>query len=219
MKPATASAAQRSAPLERLREGLVYVSRRPIILGAITLDLFAVLLGGAVVLLPIFARDILDIGPEGLGWLRGSQALGAVVMALILTRFPLGRRAGLKMFAAVAVFGAFTILFGVSTSTPLSIFALFMLGAVNMVSFNFRHTVIQMATPDDMRGRVSAVHSICTGTSNELGDFESGVTAEWFGAAPAVVLGGAGTIAVVGLWMWMFPDLRRVDRMSDVKPI
>lgn len=205
-----------STTFERLTAGISYVRTNSIILGAISLDLFAVLLGGATALLPIYARDILYVGSTGLGLLRSAPALGAAVIGLILGRIPLRRNIGATMFACVALFGLVTIVFGVSRSFVLSLAVLAVLGAFDMVSVYVRATVVQLATPDAMRGRVSAVNSLFIGASNQLGEFESGITAQWFGTVPSVVIGGLGTIAVVGLWMWLFPDLREVDRISDV---
>jgi MFS family permease len=203
---------------ERVAEGIRFVRTRPVVLGAISLDLFAVLLGGAVALLPAFARDILHVGPVGLGLLRSAPAVGAMLMALAFGRRPLERHTGPIMFAAVAVFGLATIVFGISTSFYLSLGALFVLGASDMVSVFIRTALIQIATPDAMRGRVSAVNMLFIGASNELGEFESGVTASWWGTVPAVIVGGLGTLAVVALWMWKFPKLRNVDRLNDVAP-
>ena len=191
---------------------------RPVVLGAISLDLFAVLLGGAVALLPAFARDILHVGPVGLGILRSAPAVGAALTAMAFGRRPLERHAGRMMFGAVAVFGLSTIVFGLSTSFYLSLAALFVLGASDMVSVFIRTSLIQMATPDAMRGRVSAVNMLFVGASNELGEFESGITASWWGTVPAVIVGGLGTLAVVAIWMWRFPRLRTVDRLTDVAP-
>ncbi|MBV9548197.1 MAG: MFS transporter, partial [Alphaproteobacteria bacterium] len=201
---------------ERVAEGVRFVKHRPVILGAISLDLFAVLLGGATALLPVYARDILQVGPVGLGFLRAAPAVGAFAMAFALGRWPLTRRVGVTMFAVVAAFGAFTIGFGLSTWFPLSLLCLFMLGATDMVSVNIRGTLIQLSTPDAMRGRVSAVSMLFIGASNELGEFESGTTAAWWGTVPAVVVGGIGTLLVVALWMKLFVPLRRVDRFEDV---
>lgn len=201
---------------ERLREGLRYVRNHPLILGGMSLDMFAVLLGGVPALLPIFARDILHVGPDAMGALRSAQALGAVVAALALARAPIARHAGYTMFGAVAAFGLATIVFGLSTGYWLSLAALVTIGAANMVSVAVRQTIIQMATADAKRGRVTSVGSLFSGASNELGDFESGVTAAWFGPVAAAVLGGAGTLAVVGIWMVIFPELRRVDRLRDI---
>ena len=207
-----------ASTLVRLTAGVRYVRTRPIILGAISLDLFAVLLGGATALLPIYARDILHSGPTGLGMLRSAPALGAAATGLMLGRMPLERNTGRVMFACVGLFGLATIVFGLSRSFALSLSALAVLGAADMVSVYVRSTLIQLATPDAMRGRVSAVNSLFIGASNELGEFESGVTAAWFGTVPSVVIGGAGTIVVVAVWMGLFPELREVDRISDVMP-
>jgi MFS family permease len=201
---------------ERVAEGVRFVRSRPIVLGAISLDLFAVLLGGATALLPIYARDILHVGPTGLGFLRSAPAAGAFSMAFFLTHWPLKRRVGNKMFAVVAIFGIATIVFGLSTWFPLSLLALFVLGASDMVSVNIRGTLIQLATPDQMRGRVAGVSMLFIGASNELGEFESGTTAALLGTVPAVVAGGIGTLLVVALWMKLFPPLRHVDKFADV---
>jgi MFS family permease len=206
------------APVARVREGLAFVFSRPVILGAISLDLFAVLLGGATALLPVYARDILHVGPTGLGALRSATAIGATAMALGLARRPLSRETGRRMFAAVAVFGIATIVFGVSRNMVLSVVALIVLGAADQISVFVRSSLIQLATPDAMRGRVSAVSMLFIGTSNELGEFESGATAALLGTVPAVVLGGVGTLLVVGLWMRWFPALRTVDRLDSVMP-
>lgn len=203
---------------ERVAEGIGFVRSRPVVLGAISLDLFAVLLGGAVALLPAFARDILHVGPVGLGLLRSAPAVGAMLTAVAFGRRPLERHAGRMMFGAVAVFGLATIVFGLSTSFYLSLGALFVLGASDMVSVFIRTSLIQMATPDAMRGRVSAVNMLFIGASNELGEFESGITASWWGTVPAVIVGGLGTLAVVAIWMWGFPKLRTVDRLNEVVP-
>ena len=199
----------------RVLAGLRFVRARPILLGAISLDLFAVLLGGAAALLPVYAHDILRVGPWGLGLLRSAPAAGAAAMALVLTRRPLVRRAGPIMLGCVALFGAATVLFGLSRSLPLSLAALVVLGAADMVSVVVRSTVVQLATPDEMRGRVSAVSMLFVSTSSDLGELESGLVAAWLGAVPAVVLGGLGTIAVVALWCWLFPSLRAVDRLDE----
>jgi MFS family permease len=194
--------------------GTRYVwSNRPI-LGAISLDLFAVLLGGAVALLPIFARDLLGVGPWGLGLLRSAPGFGAATVALALAYFPIKRRAGALMFAAVLVFGLATIAFGVSRSFGLSLAALLVLGAADMISVVVRSTLIQTRTPDEMRGRVGAVNLVFIGASNELGEFESGVTAAWLGPEVAVIVGGVGTCLVVATWMLLFPELRKVDRID-----
>ncbi|MGZ3559254.1 MAG: MFS transporter [Thermodesulfobacteriota bacterium] len=195
--------------------GIAFIRSRPAILGAISLDLFAVLLGGATALLPIYARDILITGPWGLGLLRSAPAVGALAMSVFLARNPPERRAGLIMFGAVATFGVATILFAVSTSFLLSLGILVVLGAADVMSVVIRHSLVQIGTPDEMRGRVSAVNSIFIGTSNQLGEFESGVTAALFGVVPAVLIGGAGTIVVVILWMYFFPQLLRIDSLKS----
>jgi MFS family permease len=197
-----------------LLTGLHFVFSRPPILGAISLDLFAVLFGGATALLPIYARDILHTGPWGLGLLRSAPAMGAGIMALVLAQRPLARRAGARLFSCVAAFGVMTIVFAISRSFFLSLAALVLLGAADMVSVVVRQTLVQINTPDEKRGRVSAVSSIFVGASNQLGEFESGVTAAWLGAVPAAVLGGVGTLVVVSLWAALFPSLRRADRLD-----
>ena len=202
------------ADLDSVLAGIRFIRSRPVVLGAISLDLFAVLLGGATALLPIYARDILETGPWGLGLLRSSTAVGALAMALYLARHPLRGHAGKRMFVGVAIFGIATIVFGVSRWFPLSLVALMALGAADMVSVVVRQSLVQLQTPDDMRGRVSAVNALFIGTSNQLGEFESGLTAAWFGTVPSVVIGGLGTLAVVALWMRWFPALVAVDRLD-----
>ncbi len=187
------------------------------VLGAISLDLFAVLLGGAVALLPVYAREILHTGPWGLGLLRTAPGVGAAVMAVALAHRPLRGRAGPTLLWSVAGFGICTILFGVSTSLVLSLLALIFLGASDMVSVIIRATLVQLRTPDEMRGRVNAVDMVFIGASNELGQFESGLTAQWFGTVPAVLLGGVGTLMVIALWAWRFPELRRAGELSAIK--
>jgi len=195
--------------------GVRYVwSNRPI-LGAISLDLFAVLLGGAVALLPIFARDMLHIGPWGLGILRSAPAVGAATVAFLIAHFPLRRRAGVVMLVCVLIFGIATIVFGLSKNFAVSLVALVILGASDMISVVVRSTLIQTRTPDEMRGRVGAVNMVFIGASNELGEFESGVTAAWLGPELAVLVGGIGTCVVVVLWALMFPALREVDRLDE----
>jgi len=194
--------------------GLHYIWREKMILGSISLDLFAVLLGGAVALLPVYAKEILMTGPWGLGLLRSAPAVGAGVTAMVLAHKPLGRRAGSRMLWCVAGFGLATIFFGISRNLYLSLFALFLVGASDMVSVMVRQLFIQLGTPDEMRGRVNAVDSVFVGASNELGQFESGLTAHWFGSVPAVVLGGVGAILVTGLWAWWFPELRRAQEVA-----
>lgn len=212
-KPATV---RRREPvsIDSVLGGIRYVRNKPELLGAISLDLFSVLLGGATALLPIFARDILGAGPWGLGILRGAPGVGALAMSLWLAHSPLGGKVGLKMFGAVAMFGLATIVFGFSRSFPLSLAALIVLGASDMISVVIRSSLVQLETPDEMRGRVSAVNSVFIGTSNQLGEFESGVTAALFGTAPSVVIGGMATLLVVALWMKLFPALTNRDRLA-----
>ena len=184
------------------------------ILGAVSLDLFAVLLGGAVALLPVYAREILSVGPSGLGILRAAPGAGAIIMSIALAHWPLRRRVGATMLWCVVGFGVFTIVFGLSRSVALSVAALMLVGACDTVSGDYPgHTMIQLGTPDEMRGRVSAVNMVFIGASNEVGQFESGITAQWFGTVPAVILGGVGTIAIVAIWARLFPQLRGVDKM------
>jgi MFS family permease len=204
--------------LSTLTAGLRFIRSRPALLGAISMDLCAVFLGGATALLPIYARDILHVGPVGLGVLRSATAVGALTMAITLARTPLGRNAGRKMFGCVAIYGIGTVVFGVSTVFPLSVAALAVMGAADMVSVVIRSSLVQLGTPDAMRGRVTAVNSVFIGASNQLGEFESGVTAAWFGAVPAVVIGGVGTLLVVAGWMRLFPALVRLDRLEDARP-
>ena len=194
--------------------GVSFIRSRPELLGAISLDLFAVLLGGATALLPIFAHDILHVGPWGLGLLRSAPAIGALSLSLVLTCLPLERHVGRIMFASVAVFGVATVVFGLSTSFWLSIAALTLLGAADSISVIIRGSLVQLQTPNEMQGRVSAVYFIFIGTSNELGEFESGLTASWFGAVRAVLVGGLGTLAVVLAWMRLFPSLLNHDRLE-----
>lgn len=198
--------------------GVAYIRSRPAIFGAISLDLFAVLLGGATALLPIYARDILSVGPWGLGLLSSAPAAGALATSLFLARRPLEKKAGQAMFAAVLVFGFATLAFAVSTSYLFSLGALVLLGASDMISVVIRSSLVQLQTPDDMRGRVSAINSVFIGTSNQLGEFESGLTAFWFGTVPAVVLGGVGTILVALIWMRLFPQLAKMDNLREASP-
>jgi MFS family permease len=192
--------------------GFEYIRRRPRLLGVITLDLFVVLLGGATALLPIFAKDILNSGPIGLGLLRSAPAVGALLMTIVLSRYPVERRIGMTMFAATASFGLATVVFGLSTWMPLSLLALAVLGASDAVSVVIRFTLVQIETPEDKRGRVSAVNYLFVGSSNTLGEFESGTIAAWFGAVSSVLIGGIGSLLIAGLWMLLFPTLRRIDR-------
>jgi MFS family permease len=201
----------------RAMEGLNFVRTRPVILGAISLDLFAVLFGGVTALLPIFAKDILQVGPDGLGLLRAAPAAGAALISIVLGLRPLTRHLGPFMFAGVAIYGVFTIVFALSEHYWLSFACLAVLGAADMISVFVRQNLIQLQTPDHMRGRVSAVSLLFIGASNELGEFESGVMAWLMGAVTASIVGGVGTLAVVALWMVLFPQLRRVDRVEPVQ--
>jgi MFS family permease len=194
--------------LESLFSGIAFIRRKPVILGALSLDLFAVLLGGATALLPVFAHDILHAGPWALGVLRAAPAVGALAGSIYLAHFPLRKRAGMALFGGVIAFGIATIVFGLSRNLYVSLIALAALGASDVISVVVRMSLVQLQTPDDMRGRVGAINSLFVGTSNQLGEFESGMTAGLFGAVPAVLIGGVGTIAVALLWMRLFPGLR-----------
>ena len=209
-----AVAAKEPPTLTSLFAGVSFVRHNPAILGTISLDLFAVLLGGATALLPIYARDILHTGPWGLGVLRGAPALGALIMSGVLARHAITQRAGVRMFQAVIVFGLATVVFAVSRSIGLSILALAVMGAADTVSVVIRIALVQLSAPDEMRGRVGAVNYLFVNASNQLGEFESGLTAAMFGAVPAVILGGVGTIAMALLWMKLFPTLRDVERLE-----
>ncbi len=198
--------------------GVHFIRHNPVILGAISLDLFAVLLGGATALLPIFAKDILQVGPWGLGLLRAAPAVGALAMSLALARWPVRRRTGHVLLGAVAVFGVAMLVFGLSTSLVLSLAALTVSGAADMISVVIRSTLVQLETPDEMRGRVSAVNSVFIGASNQLGEFESGATAALLGPVGSVVLGGLGTLLVAGLWLRLFPALAQRDALVAPKP-
>ncbi|MFT4435015.1 MFS transporter [Caballeronia sp. 15715] len=193
---------------ESLFSGIAFIRRKPVILGALSLDLFAVLLGGATALLPVFAHDILHAGPWALGVLRAAPAVGALIGSIYLAHFPLRQRAGTALFGGVIAFGIATIVFGLSRNLYVSLIALAALGASDVISVVVRMSLVQLQTPDDMRGRVGAINSLFIGTSNQLGEFESGMTAGLFGAVPAVLIGGVGTIAVALLWMRLFPGLR-----------
>jgi MFS family permease len=203
-----------AATLRSLFAGAHFVRRNPTLLGTISLDLFAVLLGGATALLPIFAKDILHTDEMGLGLLRAAPSVGGLVVTYLLARAPLARRVGLRMFQAVIVFGIATVVFGLSTSMWLSLGALTIMGAADQVSVVIRLSLVQLATPDDMRGRVSAINFLFVNASNQLGEFESGITAFWWGAGPAVIVGGLGSIAIALLWMKLFPTLRDVEKLS-----
>ena len=197
-----------------MKEGLSWVWRQKLVFGAISLDLFAVLLGGATALLPVFARDVLHVGAEGFGILRAGPAIGATVVALWLAANPIRSRAGAIMFAGVAVFGLATIAFGLSRSLWLSVAALAVLGGADMLSVYVRQTLVQLVTPDHMRGRVASVSSVFIGASNELGEFESGIVARLLGPVGAALFGGVGAVVVTGVWAMLFPDLRRADRLE-----
>lgn len=205
----------RSASLGVVLAGFRYVFRMPMLLGSFSLDLFVVLLGGAVALMPIFAQEILHTGPRGLGMLRAAPAVGALCTSLVLARFPLQRKAGVRLFVCVAIFGAATVVFGVSRSLWLSLAALAITGAADMISVIIRGSLLQLATPPETRGRVSAVNSFFVGASNELGEFESGLTAQWLGAVRATIFGGVGSLIVAGVWSGLFPDLRRTDELTS----
>jgi MFS family permease len=207
--------AREPATLTSLFAGITYIRSQPVLLGAISLDLFAVLLGGATALMPIFARDILAVGPWGLGILRSAPAVGALSASLYLTRNPLRRKVGKIMFTAVAGFGLATVVFALSKSIVLSCCALAVLGGTDMISIVIRSSLVQLETPDEMRGRVTAVNAVFVGTSNEFGEFESGLTAAWFGVVPAALLGGVGTLVVVALWMYLFPQLVQRERLHN----
>ncbi len=200
--------------LSTVLAGIRFIFRKKVILGSLSLDMFAVLFGGAVALLPVYARDILRTGPWGLGLLRSAPGVGAVATATLLAYRPLRRRAGATMLWCVAAFAIFTVVFGLSHNLVMSLVALFLVGATDMVSVVVRGTLVQLGTPDEMRGRVNAVDMIFIGTSNELGQFESGLTAAWFGTVPAVVFGGVAALVVTGLWAWGFPELRRAHYTS-----
>jgi MFS family permease len=212
-KPAQKTTSGRNS-WETLLGGFHYIWHHPVVLGAITLDLFAVILGGATALLPVFARDILDVGPWGLGLLRSAPGIGAVAMGVWLVRHPIRNHAGIVLFASIAVFGTMTIVFGTSTVAWLSIMALILIGGADMISIYMRANLVQLQTPDELRGRVSAVNSVFIGASNELGEFRAGTMAAFIGAVPAVVFGGVGAIAVAGAGLFLFPELRRTRRLD-----
>lgn len=192
--------------------GFTYIAQSRRLLGVVSLDMFVILLGGATALMPIFARDILEVGPVGLGLLRSAPGAGALVTAIVLANHPIERRVGVALFAVVAIFGASTIVFALSTSFLLSLAALIVLGAADAVSVVIRFTLVQIETPDEKRGRVSAINSLFVSSSNTLGEFRAGVTADWFGAIASTLIGGVGSLLVAGLWILWFPDLRRIDR-------
>ncbi|SHH57020.1 MFS transporter [Bradyrhizobium erythrophlei] len=214
IRPTQPAVVRDAASPADLFAGVRFVRDNAAILGTISLDLFAVLLGGATALLPIYARDILQTGPLGLGILRAAPAVGALLMTAVLARHAIHRRVGMRMFQAVIVFGLATIVFAVSRSMALSVVALAIMGAADTVSVVIRFSLVQLATPDEMRGRVGAVNFLFINASNQLGQFESGLTAALFGAVPAAVLGGVGTVAIALLWMKLFPTLRNVERLE-----
>jgi MFS family permease len=216
IKPEAQARPREPMTLKTVFAGIHFIWTRKLILGAISLDLFAVLLGGAVALLPVYAREILHTGPWGLGLLRTAPGAGAALMAVLLAHRPLRGRSGPTLLWAVAGFGVFTIIFGLSRNLTVSLIALLLLGASDMISVIIRATLTQLATPDEMRGRVTAVDMIFIGTSNEFGQFESGLTAQWFGTVPAVVLGGIGTLVVIALWAWLFPELRQAGELDAI---
>jgi MFS family permease len=211
--------AKPAVTLKALFAGIAFIRSRPAVLGAISLDLFAVLLGGATALLPIYAHDILHTGSVGLGMLRSAPAIGALTVGLVLARYPLKNKIGRIMFTAVGCFGLATMIFALSHWFVLSLLMLVILGASDMVSVVIRSSFVQLQTPDEMRGRVNAVNSVFVGTSNQLGEFESGLTAAWLGAVPAVIVGGIGTLVVVALWIRLFPDLYKVDRLVAAEDV
>ncbi len=205
----------RATSLKVILAGFRYVLNMPMLLGSFSLDLFVVLLGGAVALMPIFAQDILHTGPRGLGMLRAAPAVGALCTSLVMARFPFRRKAGIRLFVCVAIFGAGTVVFGISRSLWISLIALAFCGAADMISVIIRGSLLQLGTPPEMRGRVSAVNSLFVGASNELGEFESGLTAQWWGAVRATVYGGVGSLMVAGLWSVLFPALREADELTS----
>jgi MFS family permease len=214
MRANTRPEPQPGSRFEQIRDGIAYVWTNKIVLGAISLDLFAVLLGGASALLPVYARDVLQVGAEGFGLLRSGPAVGAMAMAFALSRWPLQRRAGHWMFAGVAAFGVATLVFAVSKSLIVSVIALAALGAADMISVYVRQSLVQIVTPDAMRGSVSAVSGLFIGGSAELGEFETGVVARLLGPVGAAIFGGVGSLVVTGAWAWMFPSLRKADRLD-----
>jgi MFS family permease len=216
--PARQLPLQQKASLQSLLAGFRFIRSRPEVFGAISMDMFAVLLGGATALLPVFAKDILLTGPWGLGLLRSAPAVGALLMSLWLAYFPIERRVGPVIFTSVAIFGVATIGFGLSTSLWFSLATLVLLGAADMVSMVIRGAFVQLQTPDEMRGRVGAVNGLFIGASNQLGEFRAGVSAAWFGTVPAVLIGGVGALLVTGAWIKLFPALARRDRLSEPTP-
>src|SRR5262245_29602701 len=219
MRSGRAAAAEGVVGLDEVLAGVRLIRRTNVLLGAISLDLFAVLFGGAVALLPIFAKDILDVGPTGLGLLRASPAIGSLIAAAIIARYPIKRKAGPMLFGVVAGFGLSMIVFGLSRQPWLSMLALALGAGLDMVSVVLRQTILPLVTPDELRGRVNAVEMVFISASNELGAFESGVAAALIGGVPAVVLGGVVTVVVAGAWWKLFPSLARVDRLDELRPV
>ncbi len=212
-KPAQRKSTQPTT-LDTLLGGFKYIFREKVVLGAISLDLFAVLLGGAIALLPVYARDILELGPSGLGLLRAAPGIGAILTVALITSFPIHKHAGLIMFVCVAFFGLCTAIFGFSTITWVSVLVLGLVGAFDMISVYVRGALIQLWTPDELRGRVSAVNSVFVGASNELGEFRAGMMAAWLGAVPAVVIGGIGAVGIAGVWAFLFPEMRKIQTLE-----
>jgi MFS family permease len=219
MRSGRTPAAAEAPSLDSVLAGVRLVRRTPVLLGAISLDLFAVLFGGAVALLPVFAKDVLDVGPTGLGVLRSAPAIGAMLAGLYLARRPIQRYAGRTLLIVVAAFGVSMVVFGLSRSLWLSLAALAASGAVDMASMVLRSTIVPLVTPDELRGRVNAVEMVFISASNELGAFESGVAAALVGAVPAVLIGGVATVAVAALWWRLFPPLAEVDRLDELRPV
>jgi MFS family permease len=207
------------ATLASVMAGIGFIRRRPVLLGAMSLDMVAVLAGGVNALMPIYAKDILEVGPLGLGLLRAAPAVGALAMSVVLAQRSVGGHAGVKMMAGVALFGVSSVIFGASSWLPLSLGALLLMGAADVVSVVVRQSLVQLGTPDEMRGRVAAVNALFIGASNQLGEFRAGMAAAALGPVAAVVLGGIATVAVTALWLRIFPDLHRVDRLEDVGPV
>jgi len=219
LRSGRAAAAEDAVGLDEVLAGVRLIRRTSVLLGAISLDLFAVLLGGAVALLPIFAKDILEVGPTGLGFLRTAPAVGSLLAAMAIARYPIRRRAGPTLLAVVAGFGVCMVVFGLSRAMWLSVLALALGAAFDMVSVVLRSTILPLVTPDELRGRVTAVEMVFISASNELGAFESGVAEALVGAVPAVVLGGLATIGIAGVWWRLFPSLARVDRLDELRPV
>jgi hypothetical protein len=218
LPPAPPPASKPKITWANLLGGLKFIRSQPSVLGAMSLDLMATLFGGAAAILPIFARDILDTGPWGVGVLRSAPALGGLLTAAVLARYPIKRSAGIVMFAGVAVYGLGTLLFGLSHWLALSVLLFLLAGVGDMVAGVIRQSIIQLTTPDDYRGRVMAVHSLCVSTAGQLGGFESGVTAAWFGAPGSLIFGGFAVFLLVGVWAWKFPSLRDIDKTDELQP-